>query len=84
MVKRFLSFLNEHVVAGTFNKQVQPVGLDATTKDLIIEGICVNSGYSSNTVEPTTPGGQRTQVLRHMCLDRHALELNLIPTRQCG
>ncbi|KAF8370858.1 hypothetical protein PRIPAC_77287, partial [Pristionchus pacificus] len=49
-------------INGTFNKQVQPVGLDATTKDLIIEGICVNSGYSSNTVEPTTPGGQRMQV----------------------
>lgn len=48
--------------SGTFNKQVQPAGLDAATKELIIEGICVNSGYSSNTAEPTTPGGQRTQV----------------------
>ncbi|GMS91654.1 hypothetical protein PENTCL1PPCAC_13829, partial [Pristionchus entomophagus] len=45
-----------------FNKQVQPAGLDATTKELIIEGICVNSGYSSNTIEPKSAGEQRTQV----------------------
>ncbi|GMT22007.1 hypothetical protein PFISCL1PPCAC_13304, partial [Pristionchus fissidentatus] len=49
-------------INGTFNKQVQPKNLDSKTKELIIEGICVNSGYSSNTTESTTPGGQRTQV----------------------
>ncbi|GMR45474.1 hypothetical protein PMAYCL1PPCAC_15668, partial [Pristionchus mayeri] len=37
-------------------------GLDSFAKELIIEGICVNSGYSSNTIEPKTPGEQRTQV----------------------
>ncbi|GMT07576.1 hypothetical protein PENTCL1PPCAC_29750, partial [Pristionchus entomophagus] len=51
------SFIN-----GALNKQTLPTGLDDATKALIVEGICVNSGYSTNVVAPSMPGGQRTQV----------------------
>ncbi|GMR51015.1 hypothetical protein PMAYCL1PPCAC_21210, partial [Pristionchus mayeri] len=49
-------------INGTFNKEVHPRGMDEATRELIVEGICVNSSYSAKTEESVIPGGQRSQV----------------------
>ncbi|GMT05949.1 hypothetical protein PENTCL1PPCAC_28123, partial [Pristionchus entomophagus] len=49
-------------INGKFAKQSLPTGMVEATKALIVEGICVNSGYSTNVIESSIPGGQRTQI----------------------
>ncbi|GMR57495.1 hypothetical protein PMAYCL1PPCAC_27690, partial [Pristionchus mayeri] len=49
-------------INGTFNKQVHPQSMDGATRDLIVEGICVNSSYSAKTEESEIPGEQRIQL----------------------
>uniref|UniRef100_A0A1I7YE08 Cation_ATPase_N domain-containing protein n=1 Tax=Steinernema glaseri TaxID=37863 RepID=A0A1I7YE08_9BILA len=36
--------------------------MDEHTRKLIVEGISINSGYSTKVIEPTIPGGQRQQL----------------------
>lgn len=47
-----------------FYREIMPSWdeLDERTRELLINGISINSGYNSQVVVPTVPGGQRTQV----------------------
>ncbi|TMS39882.1 hypothetical protein L596_006341 [Steinernema carpocapsae] len=47
-----------------FYKEAPPVwhDLDETTRQLIVEGVSLNSGYSTQVIEPTQTGGQRLQL----------------------
>lgn len=38
--------------------------MDQNTRELLVVGISVNSGYNSQLVEPVVPGAQRLQVLK--------------------
>ncbi|VDL63676.1 unnamed protein product [Nippostrongylus brasiliensis] len=53
------SYINEN-----FYKNQPPIFnlLNKKTRELIVEGICVNSGYSSQVLAPAKPGEQRQQV----------------------
>jgi Ca2+ transporting ATPase len=53
------SFLNER-----FYRETPPQfdQLDENTRSMLIEGISVNGGYSTQIIEATAPGGQRTQL----------------------
>ncbi|CAD5220230.1 unnamed protein product [Bursaphelenchus okinawaensis] len=53
------SFINDR-----FYREVQPTWseLDSKTRDLLLGGICINSGYNSNVVPSETPGQLPTQV----------------------
>uniref|UniRef100_A0AC34FP68 Calcium-transporting ATPase n=1 Tax=Panagrolaimus sp. ES5 TaxID=591445 RepID=A0AC34FP68_9BILA len=53
------SYLNER-----FYRETPPQfdQLDETTRAMLIEGIAVNGGYSTQIIEATVPGGQRTQL----------------------
>nr|AXS78278.1 Plasma membrane calcium-transporting ATPase 3 [Anisakis simplex] len=53
------SYINE-----TFYKDVTPKyeQLDQNTRELLVDGIAINSGYNSQVVEPDQPGGQRKQL----------------------
>uniref|UniRef100_A0A7E5A0H8 Calcium-transporting ATPase n=1 Tax=Panagrellus redivivus TaxID=6233 RepID=A0A7E5A0H8_PANRE len=53
------SFIN-----GQFYKQATPQfqQLHQKTRELLVEGVSVNSGYNSQIVQPVVPGGQRTQL----------------------
>lgn len=37
--------------------------LDEKTRDLLFEGVSINSSYTSQLIEPTVRGQQRTQVI---------------------
>ncbi|KAK0399123.1 hypothetical protein QR680_002907 [Steinernema hermaphroditum] len=47
-----------------FYKETPPKweNLDGETRKLIVEGVSINSGYSTKVIEPTVPGGQRQQL----------------------
>jgi P-type Ca2+ transporter type 2B len=47
-----------------FYKEISPswAELDKPTRELLIEGISVNSGYNSQVLLPTLPGTQKTQI----------------------
>ncbi|KAL3102112.1 hypothetical protein niasHS_003521 [Heterodera schachtii] len=53
------SFIN-----GRFFKENSPswADLDLRTRDLLVEGISVNSGYNTQVMLPTTQGTQKTQI----------------------
>jgi Ca2+ transporting ATPase len=53
------SYINER-----FYRETPPQfdQLDENTRSMLIEGISVNGGYSTQIIEATVPGGQRTQL----------------------
>jgi Ca2+ transporting ATPase len=53
------SYINEQFYRETPPKYNE---LDENTRTILVEGISINSGYSTQIIDATVPGGQRTQL----------------------
>ncbi|VDD92928.1 unnamed protein product, partial [Enterobius vermicularis] len=53
------SYINENFYKGAAPKYEQ---LNEKTRQLLVDGICINGGYSTHVSEPQKPGERRTQI----------------------